>query len=164
MKAAHMKYLNWRARLCGTADLLKLVPGLRREAFWNRKRAVEGAAPAHVGSGQDAEWTGEDLLEATTLHELARLGVVRSDAWRIWLMVRKQMILRHAGGPIPTRSVILASANDGVIVAREYDEADDDGAGLDHPGAPVVFVVVRIGELIARVEGRIRAAAPVVAS
>lgn len=150
-----MRSINWTKPIGGTEQLLNLVPGLVREVFWKRQRAIKGEAPSKVGTGRAAAWTAEDALQAATLHEMANLGVMLSESWRVWLMVREAMILRQVGGPRSATGAILACNSKGEVLLREFDGADPTSAGLDHRGAPAVFVVVRIGQLIDRIEGRI---------
>jgi hypothetical protein len=148
--------LDWNSSIGGTPALLACIPGLGEKTLWawRDRGRVE---PRGRGTGHRLEWTAADALRLSVRQEFSRLNILPAHAEHVWTHVAEGMIhWQTMPGPLPDVSLILCiDPQTGGLVVRLFKEADEDGAGLDHRGAPPVFVVFRVARFIERVAARI---------
>lgn len=146
-----------------TQELLACVPGLSLEVLkvWLNRGNVVLSDRTPVGKGKRRAYSAEDVLQVAAIFEMVRQGLMVSKSLIVWQVVQGR--LRGLEFGLGTTPVGSASALfclhpvTGELVARSFDETQDDPLGLNDEDAPDFAVLFRMDRFIERVCARMDA-------
>lgn len=141
---------DWLAPRASTSQVCDLLPGITDKiiSIWTVRGFLD-VLP--VGTGSVREWTGADILQLWTLHEVNRFGMPLIVGRHLWAHVQEGLM----GWPSPHEISAIVAQGDPPIIRVFREDAEDDsphGAQLGHPKAPVACMLFRMSRMIRRAE------------